>query len=87
MTEMTEQEELGIVIKKVWNDKWVWFANGIVAGVVIAALGLVFATAMNIPTMAKSNATQKCVYVLTPDGKKPCSFIREGDKYDTIWVK
>jgi len=60
------------------------FVGGAIAFGVFASVLL---SAMDMPTVAKSMETRECVYVLTTDGKHPCSYINLGkDRYRIHWV-
>jgi len=60
---------------------------------IVIALGVatgvakVFTDAMDTVIVAKSNATGKCVYVLSPSGKRGCDFLKDGDSHEVRWVK
>ena len=43
-------------------------------------------SAMDLPTVEKNHLTKECVRVLATEGERPCSSIKEGDKYSTVWV-
>ena len=59
---------------------------------IVVVIGI-YVSSMNdyfeLPLVYKSTATGECKKVLTPDGEKNCSWLREAkiEKYEVVWVK
>ena len=56
-----------------------FLAGGIICGAWVAT-ALWY---LDLPTKVVSNATGECLFVLTPEGKRDCDYLTEGDRYIT----
>ena len=64
-----------------------YFFSFLAGGIVFALFYATVAENLNLPTKVVSTSTGKCVYVLTPQKKLPCSYLKEDDKYHTMYIQ